>query len=291
MADAGAFGTFLRARRERLTPAEVGLVTSPRRRTPGLRREELATLADVSIDYLIRLEQGRDTRPSAAVLVALADALRLTEDERLHMVSLVAHTVNEPLCPTTVSPSPTVAPTVRQLLDGLGRTPAFVTGPQNDVLAWNAAWQAVAGPLGMLDGEPPNLARYVFLHPSAATVLTDWARAADEEASRLRAASTRWGADPGLAALVDELSGASEQFRVRWSSHAVSEKRRGGKRLTHPDAGELRVDYEVLLLADENDQRLTTWLAADAESAAKLAGLLAGAEPVSPARLRVVGAD
>jgi transcriptional regulator with XRE-family HTH domain len=289
MPDDSTFGAFLRARRERVSPADAGLVASPRRRTPGLRREELATLAGVSIDYLIRLEQGRDLRPSAAVLAALAAALRLTDDERFHMVSLVAHEVNAPLCPTGVTPSADVAATVVQLLTRLDQTPAFVVGPQSDVLAWNDAWQRVAGPLGMLDGESPNLARFVFVHPSAPTVLPDWAHAADEQASRLRAASNRWGADPRFVALIEELSAGSAHFATLWSSHAVAEKRRGVKRLVHPEAGELRVAFEVLLLADEGEQRLITWLPADDATAVAMARLLGSADPVSPARLRVVG--
>jgi transcriptional regulator with XRE-family HTH domain len=263
MSDDSTFGAFLRARRERVSPAAVGLVVSPRRRTPGLRREELATLAGVSIDYLIRLEQGRDLRPSASV--------------------------NGPLCPTDVTPSPTVAPTIVRLLTGLDQTPAFVVGPQHDVLAWNDAWQRTAAPLGMLDGEPPNLARYVFLNPSAPTALPDWAQSADEQASRLRAASNRWGSDPRFVALIEELSAGSAQFATLWSSHSVVEKRRGVKRLVHPEAGEFRVAFEVLLLPDDGEQRMITWLPADDASATAMSGLLAAAEPVSPAQLRVVG--
>jgi transcriptional regulator with XRE-family HTH domain len=289
MSDDSTFGAFLRARRERVSPAAVGLVVSPRRRTPGLRREELATLAGVSIDYLIRLEQGRDLRPSASVIASLAVALHFTEDERLHMASLVAHEVNGPLCPTDVTPSATVAPTIVRLLTGLDQTPAFVVGPQHDVLAWNDAWQRTAAPLGMLDGEPPNLARYVFLNPSAPTALPDWAQSADEQASRLRAASNRWGSDPRFVALIEELSAGSAQFATLWSSHSVVEKRRGVKRLVHPEAGEFRVAFEVLLLPDDGEQRMITWLPADDASATAMSGLLAAAEPVSPAQLRVVG--
>jgi transcriptional regulator with XRE-family HTH domain len=291
MSDDAALGTFLRARRERLSPADVGLATSPRRRTPGLRREELATLAGVSIDYLIRLEQGRDTRPSPGVLAALAKALLLSDDERTHMIQLVAHNIAGPLCPTNLSPSSVVAPTVIQMLDGLARTPAFVAGPQNDVLAWNASWERLAGPLGMLDGDPPNLARHVFLNPSASKVYPDWERAADEQASRLRAASPRWSDNAAFIALIDDLSAGSEQFVLRWSTHDVAEKHRGIKRLVHPDAGEIRVAYEVLLLPDENEQRLISWLPADEQSAAVMSRLLSLGEAVSPARLRVVGAN
>jgi hypothetical protein len=205
------------------------------------------------------------------------------------MVRLVAHKVSAPLCPTNVSPAREVAPTVMQMLDGLTRTPAFVAGPQNDVLAWNVSFERLARPLGMLDGDPPNLARYVFLNPSASSVFPDWEHAADEQASRLRAASTRWSADPAFAALIDELSSASEPFALRWSTYDVAEKHRGIKRLVHPEVGDIRVAFEVLGLPDEDEQRLISWLPADEASAAVMSRLLAVGEPVSPARLRVVG--
>ena len=208
---------FLRARREQLQPGDVGLPDSGRRRTPGLRREEVATLAGVSIDYLVRLEQGRDTRPSPSVIAALADALRLDDEQRRQLYTLAMISQSAELCPAARPLARAVAPTVVALLEGLGTTPAFVVGPASDVLAWNDAWEWLVRPLGMLEGEVPNLARHVFLHPSARTVYPDWVAAADEQVSRLRAATTRWGDDHDFAALIDELRTAPD-FIERWST-------------------------------------------------------------------------
>jgi transcriptional regulator with XRE-family HTH domain len=281
---------FLRARREQLQPADVGLPDNGRRRTPGLRREEVATLAGVSIDYLVRLEQGRDTRPSASVIAALSDALLLDEDQRRRLGILAAIAQSPELCPSARPLAREVAPTVTALLERLSPTPAFVVGPANDVLAWNDAWERLVRPLGMLDGAtPPNLARHVFLHPNARTVYPDWEAAADEQVSRLRTASGRWGDDHSFGALLEELRTAPD-FDSRWSSFATTEKRRGTKRIVHPDLGRLRLAYDVLLLPDDDaEQRLITWLPADDATAKALARLVDTAVPTSPAQLRVIG--
>jgi transcriptional regulator with XRE-family HTH domain len=280
---------FLRARRDQLQPADVGLPDSGRRRTPGLRREEVATLAGVSIDYLVRLEQGRDTNPSPNVIAALADALRLDDGQRRQFARLAMVSQGAGLCPATPPLARAVAPTVTALLKGLGATSAFVAGPANDVLAWNRSWEQLVRPLGMLDGALPNLARYVFLHPDARTVYPDWVAAADEQVSRLRAATARWGDDHEFALLMDQLR-ASPEFNERWSLFATTDKRRGTTRIVHPDIGRLRFNYEVLLLADDIDeQRLVTWLPADYSTASALAGAGDNAVPSSPAQLRVIG--
>jgi transcriptional regulator with XRE-family HTH domain len=280
---------FLRFRRDQLQPGDVGLPDNGRRRTPGLRREEVATLAGVSIDYLIRLEQGRDTKPSPSVIAALADALRLDNGQRrdLYMLAMVSQTAE--LCPAARPLARSVAPTVTALLRGLGTTPAFVAGPANDVLAWNDAWEQLVRPLGMLDGAIPNLARHVFLHPDARTVYPDWIAAADQQVSRLRAATAWWGDDRDFALLMDELR-ASPGFDERFSAFATTEKRRGTMRIAHPDIGGLRLNYEVLLLPDDVDeQRLITWLPADDATATALAGAGDNAVPSSPAQLRIIG--
>ena len=280
---------FLRARRDQLQPADVGLPDSGRRRTPGLRREEVATLAGVSIDYLVRLEQGRDTKPSPSVIAALADALRLDDEQRrqLYMLAMVSQSTE--LCPAPRPLARAVAPTVTALLEGLGTTPAFVAGPANDVLAWNHPWEHLVGPLGVFDDARPNLARHVFLHPQARTVYPDWIAAADEQVSRLRAAAGRWGDDDDFKALIDDLRTLPE-FNERWSLFATTEKRRGTRLIAHPDLGRLRLNYEVLLLADDVDeQRLITWLPADDATANALSHVGDNAVPSSPAQLRVIG--
>jgi transcriptional regulator with XRE-family HTH domain len=280
---------FLRARREQLQPSDVGLPDRGRRRTPGLRREEVATLAGVSIDYLVRLEQGRDTKPSPSVIAALADALRLNNEQRRQFYELAMVSQRAQLCPaTTRRPARAVAPTVMALLERLGPTPAFVAGPINDVLAWNRSWEQLVRPLGMLEGAVPNLARHVFLHPSAPNVYPDWIVAADEQVSRLRAATDYGGDEESFAALMDELRTAPA-FVERWSIVPTTEKRRGTKRIKHPDVGALRLNYEVLLLPDDVDrQRLVTWLPADEATTNALARIGETAVATSPAHLRVI---
>lgn len=271
---------YLRSRREALTPADVGLPTTGRRRTPGLRREEVATLAGISIDYLVRLEQGRDVNPSPSVMGALAKALLLSEDERMHLAHLAAAAgEGAELCPRAQGLSSEVPPTVRALLDRLAPTPAVVLGPANDVLAANATFADLLRPLGLWEAEPPNLARWTFLHPGARRAHVDWERAADEQVGQLRIASVRYADDPDFAALVEDLR-ADEAFEARWAVHAVRPKRRGTKLLRHPDGAELRFDFEVLSIEGDAEQRMVTWLPADDATAAFL-------QPA--ARLRVVG--
>jgi transcriptional regulator with XRE-family HTH domain len=271
----GELGSFLRARRERTAPRDVGLPDAGRRRTPGLRREEVATLAGVSVDYLVRLEQGRDIHPSGDVLVALADAMRMTDDERRHLFQLGVKSGNEVLCPAPVALAREVPPTVSSVLDALDPTPAFVIGPVGDVVAWNPAWAAVAGPLGLLDVEPgtlPNLARFVFRDPAARTVFPEWRLAADEQAGRLRRAASRWSHEAAVTDLIAELR-LDPEFEVRWNAHPISEKRRGSKRLTHPDVGDLVVAYEVLDLAGDTQLQLIAWLPDDDVTAERMHAL------------------
>lgn len=288
MVDELTLGAFLRARREQLRPADVGLPDNGRRRTPGLRREEVAALAGVSIDYLVRLEQGKDTHPSASVLAALADALRLGDDERHHISKVAAIAGSPELCPSTLPVQRPVPPTVQALLDRFHPTPAFVVGPWGDLLAGNDAWYALARPIGFYDHEPANLARHAFLHPDARRTYPDWEQVADEQVARLRTSSMHWGRDEGHVALVEALTGIPE-FDRRWSAYAVSEKHRGTKRVVHPEVGELRVEVEVLVLPDDNEQRLVAWLPADAATEQAIATATRLEVPSSPATLRVVG--
>jgi transcriptional regulator with XRE-family HTH domain len=283
-------GAFLRARREALSPADVGLRDSGRRRTPGLRREEVAALAGVSIDYLVRLEQGRDTRPSPSVISALSDALLLDEDARHHL-GLLAMINNGPeLCPSVPDSARVVPATVTALLERLDPTPAVVLTPYGDLLAANDAMRALGAPLGLFDRPQPNVAWFTFLDPRAREVFPDLDTMAHQQVSDLRAARLRWGQDPRLVALVEELQ-ASPAFAELWSSHALSARTRAELRVVHPDLGPLHVAVETMTVSDGSDQRLVTWLPADDATAAAFAGLAGGdpAEtPVSPAVLRVV---
>lgn len=288
MSELPPLAQFLRSRREHLSPEAAGVKVTGRRRTPGLRREEVATLAGVSIDYLVRLEQGRDTNPSPDVLVALADALQLDGDESRHLLGLAARAASphlEQFCPAPPRLDAGVAPTVQLLLDQLDPTPAFVLGPLGDVVASNPAWRTVVEPLGLL--AVPNLVRHLFLHPDARTIYPDWDRTADAQVARFRTVHRQLEQEPAFQAALAELLAVPE-FAERWAAHPVTPKRRGSGRLHHPDAGDLHLTFEVLRLADD-DQELVTWLPDDAATAEAIARLVAAEHPVSPARLRVVG--
>lgn len=286
---ASELGDFLRASRERLTPADVGLPTSRRRRTPGLRREEVAALAGISIEYLIRLEQGRDTNPSAAVLAALADTLRLSEAERGHLGMLSIHANQSEMCPGKVTPTEEVAPTVVQMLQHLEPVPAVVIGPFDDLLAWNGQWTRLVAPMGLLDGPRPNLAHYLFRHPVARKVFPDWAAFADQEVTRLRPAAAWFDDDPRMQSLLAELHG-EPAFVERWNGRLVETERQGRLRLAHPVLGELRVDYETMLLGEAWAQRVVAWLPADEATTRAFDELAVEPSlPVRAPRLRVVG--
>ncbi|MEV8440538.1 helix-turn-helix transcriptional regulator [Actinosynnema sp. NPDC051121] len=261
-----ALGGFLRARREAITPAEVGLPTGPRRRTPGLRRAELAALAGVSVEYLTRLERGRDRHPSAQVVGALADALRLSSHERVHLHRLVK--AGGSVCPAETEPRP-VRPTVLALLDRLEPTPAFVADAQGDVRAWTAGFRWLAAPSGLLDADRPNLARFVFGDERARATFPDWERVADERAAALRAAADL--GDGGAAVLAEELSiTVGADFGRRFTTAAVLPGGTGVERWRHPEAGELRLAYETLTLPGDEDHRLVAYLPADGATAQAL---------------------
>src|SRR5690606_25829753 len=198
-----ALGAFLRARREATRPTDVGLPAGRRRRTPGLRREELASLAGISVEYLTRLERGRDRHPSAQVIGALADALGLSPEERVHVHRMVKVASGE-VCAQARPPSRAVRPTVLALLDRLEPTPALVLAPHGDVLASTAGFRRLAAPSGLFDADAPNLVRFVFADPRARAAFPAWERVADERAAALRAAADL--GDRTAAALADELS-------------------------------------------------------------------------------------
>ncbi|MFF3286525.1 helix-turn-helix domain-containing protein [Streptomyces sp. NPDC003023] len=270
-------GLFLRTRREAVSPADVGLPAGPRRRTPGLRRSELATLAGVSVEYVTRLEQGRDRRPSASVLSALADALRLTPGERIHMHRLTKAGDGQFNCMGAAAPMRDVRPTVLALLDRLEPTPAVLVNRVGELLAWTQGYERLARPLGLLDGTPPNLARFVLTDERARAVYPDWERVADEQVVSLKQGPFR--SDPHIAALADELTvTAGAAFTDRVETLPGLPRPSGVTRVSHPQAGELRLDYETLDLPADDDQRLLIHLPADASTSAAL-DALAGRRP------------
>ncbi|MGW2957853.1 helix-turn-helix transcriptional regulator [Streptomyces sp. NPDC001220] len=242
---------FLRHARTRLDPADVGLAPGARRRTPGLRREEVASLAGMSADYYTRLEQSRGPRPSRQMLTAMARALRLTEDERDHLFHLAGE---EP--PRREATSTHVRPGLLLVLDRLHDTPALVTTDYGEVLAQNALSRALSGDVLARPPRERNLLRRYFLDPSARDLFPPEDRPAHtrDHVAGLRAVAAGRPADPVPAALVAELLAGSDEFARLWAEHEVSVRRATTKRFLHPTVGLLELDCEVLLNADTHQQ-------------------------------------
>ncbi|UFS94258.1 helix-turn-helix domain-containing protein [Nocardia huaxiensis] len=252
------FAEFLIARRGQLQPEDVGLPSGRRRRTPGLRREEVAALAGVSVDYLARLEQGRDTNPSMAVLGALSDALRLNEIERHHFGRLALGMAEASNCPSAGQAREEVTETLRAVIDALHPTPAFVVGRWMNVLAWNPAWRDFAEPLGLFDDAAHgNFAYYLFARPDAQKYFLNWGDAADTAVSALRAAQTRFIDDRVLESQIATLQQMPE-FARRWREHRLTDFRSALLRIDHPVRGEVEVELETLDPAA--DQSVMVWL-------------------------------
>ncbi|GHA26554.1 transcriptional regulator [Streptomyces spiroverticillatus] len=263
-------GAFLRARREAVTPSEVGLPEGPRRRTPGLRRSELATLSGISVEYLTRLEQGRDRNPSAQVLAALADALRLSGETRLHLGRLLKHTNDHKLlCPAAETPVRQVRPTVQALLDRLDPSPAVLLNRLSEVVACTTGYERLMQPVGLLDGEQPSVLRYVFTDPRAHDTYPDWGRVADAQFGMVGFDLAR--DDPHVSHLAAELAlTAGSEFANRLAAPPKLPVRSGVERFVHPESGELRLAYETLDLPDPDGQRILVHLPGDETTAAAL---------------------
>lgn len=262
-------GEFLRARRGLVRPEDVGLPDLGRRRVEGLRREELALLAGVSVDYYVRLEQGRDTHPSAQVLEALARALRLDDDAVAHLHELAAPAPRRRRRPRASVER--VRPGVLRLLEHWTDTPAFVLGRRMDVLAYNA----LAGLLHSDFARERNIVRLVFLDPGAREIYPDYEAVAAETVATLRAAAGADLDDPELTELVGELSLKSDLFRRLWARHDVREKASGTKRFVHPMVGEIALDYETLRVNDAPEQLVVGYHAAPGSQSAQALALLA----------------
>jgi transcriptional regulator with XRE-family HTH domain len=259
--DRAGLGEFLRARRARVTPTEVGLAPGPGlRRTPGLRREELAAVAGVSVDYYIRLEQGKETRPSAAVLDALARALRLGTDERAHLHALAEQAARHSTAPRP-NPVRTVRPVLRRMLTSLLPAPAYVLSRTSDILAANPPGLRLFAGLDEWPAERRNTIRYLFLHPAARSLFPQWERVAAESVAHLRTVAGTDPDAPDLTALVGELVVKSDEFATMWRRYDVRLKATGRKEYEHPDVGRFGLDYEVLSPARADGQRLVAYQA------------------------------
>lgn len=268
---------FLRSRRARLKPQDVGLPEYGRhRRVPGLRREELAQLAGVSVAYYTRLEQGHGRNVSMEVLDAIARALRLSDTERAHLTHLAKPTVKKRQRAAIARPQ-RVRASLTQLLDSMDGVPAFVLGRRLDILAWNRMARALLGTSPPGNAAERNMPRMVFLDPNARDLYVDWEHKAVEVVSVLRLYAGCYPDDPQLLALVGELSVRSEEFRSLWAAHTVTDKGHGTKRLRHPLVGELTLSYESLKVAgDDPDLVLVTYHAEPGTASADALRLLAG---------------
>ncbi|MFI1365838.1 helix-turn-helix domain-containing protein [Streptomyces griseochromogenes] len=264
---------FLRSRRARLKPEDVGLPDFGRhRRVPGLRREELAQLAGVSVAYYTRLEQGNGRNVSAEVLDSIARALRLTDAEHAHLTHLAKPKAHKKK-PAARQQQVRVA--LRQLLDSMEGVPAYVAGRRSEILAWNRMAAAVFGDWSKLPPAERNWARLVFLHPEYRDLFIDWEQKAIDIVCALRMDAGCYPDDARLSALVGELSVKSEEFRRLWATHDVKEKSHGVKRLHHPLVGDLALHYEGFRLTDGSDQSLVTYHAEPGSPSAQSLRLLA----------------
>jgi transcriptional regulator with XRE-family HTH domain len=263
---------FLRSRRARLRPDAVGVVPyGGRRRVHGLRRDEVAQLAGVSVDYYVRLEQGRTNNVSEAVLDAVVRVLQLDDQERAHLLRLARPDRR----PRRSPPAQRVRPAVRHLLDAMTDAAAFVVGRRTDVLAWNRLGAALIADFDVLPPRQRNFARLMFCDDQAQALFSDWPAKARDLVAFLRIEAGHHPDDPALAELVGELSVRSELFRGLWAQHPVRDKGHATARLMHPIVGAMDLSYEALRLTDDPDQLLVTYSGAPESEAAGALRVLA----------------
>jgi transcriptional regulator with XRE-family HTH domain len=262
---------FLRNRRATIQPDDVGLPTGGRRRTPGLRREEVAQLAGVGTTWYTWLEQGRDVRASLDVLESIAKALRLTPAERSHLIQLGRGEQAPPLC----APAEKVSPTVKRLIENLGPNPAYLLGRRWDILAWNRAYAAVFGDPTEVPKPFRNSVWLTFMDPARRLLYTDWNKGARLMVARFRADSARHIGDPAFEQLIAALEEGSPEFRDWWKRHEVAGSGQGRKVLNHPVVGRLVCEHAVFRPDEAPEQRLALFSPLpDEDTPAKVARLL-----------------
>jgi transcriptional regulator with XRE-family HTH domain len=251
-------GEFLRSRRARLSPQEVGLpATTGRRRTSGLRREEVAMLAGVSIEYYTRLEQGKQSNPSRPMLEAVAGVLRLDDDERRHLFELAGAPVKH----APAQPGRTVRAEVRRLLDIVSPHPAYVLSRANDLLAANEQGLALLPGIQEWPARARNTARYTFLHPQGRQVYDNWEEVAAATVAHLRAVAGTDPDAPDVTSVIGELVVKSTEFARLWERYDVRSRTNGRKRFNHPSVGRMTLSYEVLEVARSDGHRLVVYQA------------------------------
>jgi transcriptional regulator with XRE-family HTH domain len=254
---------FLTSRRAKITPERAGLPAyGGNRRVAGLRREEVALLAGVSIDYYVRLERGRAPGASESVLEGIARALQLDEAERAHLFDLARGPARDagPRAPRRPA-AQQIRPSVRRILDSMTTTPAYVRNARLDILAANQLGAALFAPVLASPAKPVNNARFLFLDPAAPQFYPEWERQAQDVVALLRTEAGQSPHDKALSNLIGELSTRSENFRTWWAAHNVRFHRTGTKRFRHPVVGELTLTFEALDLAADSGLRISAYTA------------------------------
>lgn len=266
---------FLTTRRARITPDQAGLPAyGGRRRVKGLRREEVAMLAGISVEYYTRLERGTARGVSEDVLEGLSRALQLDEAERVHLYDLVR--TAQANAPARRRPAQErVRPSVQQILDAMTDVPAFVRNDRLDVLAANRLGRAFYSEIYADPIQPPNTGRFVFLSPRAPEFFLDWDRIAADTVGILRQSAGRDPYDKRLSDLIGELSTRSAEFRVRWAAHDVNLHRSGVKRFHHPVVGDLTLTFEALHLPGDPGQQMLVYTPEPGSPSQEAMGLLA----------------
>ncbi|MFD7879505.1 helix-turn-helix domain-containing protein [Streptomyces sp. NPDC059766] len=261
MDDRAEIKEFLASRRARITPEQAGLPAyGGYRRVKGLRREEVAMLAGVSVDYYVRLERGNLSGASDNVLDRVARALHLDDDERQYLYDLARHTP-APTATRRRNSSKRLRPALQHMLDAISDAPAFIHNDRHDLLATNHLARALYAPLLATPRRPANLARFIYLEPVARAFLPAWDNAADDVAAMLRGEAARNPYDKDLTDLIGELSTRSEIFRKRWADHNVRQHRASVKRFHHPTVGDLELNCETMSMASDPTLTLVIYTA------------------------------
>ena len=256
---------FLRARRDAVAPEQVRLPRGRGRRTPGLRREEVALLAGVSVTWYTWLEQGRRINASTDVLLAIGRALRLDDAGQAHLVALGGGAPTE----SSITTPDTVPSALRRLIDSFEPAPSYVLGPHWEFAAWNAAQSRLYPPIERLDGVERNLIWVLFAHPAVRELIVDWDLHARQALAEFRAATTAVRHDPAMTELVARLSGASDEFRTWWPEHDVARFETRIRRFAHPRAGLLTFEYQLLTPAEWPALRVVVQLPVPGDDSAR----------------------
>ena len=250
------FSSFLKSRRSRISPKQVGLPEGVRRRTPGLRREEVAQLAGIGVTWYTWIEQGRDVQVSVQVLEGIARALKLNLDERKHLFLLA----NQLPPPDAISHQEIVDPLLLQALNRFGANPAYITGQRWDLLAWNQAACAVFGDFEALSIQERNILWFVFMNENLRQILVDWESHARLVLAQFRISYSRFVGDPWFVELIHNLEVASPEFRLWWAEQNILGRTDGRKEINHPLVGQLRLNYVVFKVADSPNLEVVMYL-------------------------------